>query len=58
MVNSWFSYTFGPPFFYVGLTRDKFEYTHCEFHPVMMLGSVSACIPFANHNQAPRNIFS
>lgn len=34
------------------------KYTHCEFHPVMMLGSVSACIPFANHNQAPRNIFS
>ena len=31
MVNSWFSYAFGPPFFYVGLTRNKFEYTHCEF---------------------------
>ena len=34
------------------------RYTHCEFHPVMMLGSVSACIPFANHNQAPRNIYN
>lgn len=34
------------------------RYTHCEFHPVMMLGSLSACIPFANHNQAPRNIYN
>ena len=34
------------------------KYTHCEFHPSMMLGSLSSCIPFCDHNQAPRNIFS
>ena len=34
------------------------KYTHCEFHPSMMLGSSSSCIPFADHNQAPRNIYN
>lgn len=34
------------------------NYTHCELHPLMMLGSSSSCIPFSNHNQAPRNIYS
>ena len=24
---------------------------HCEFHPSMMLGSTSSCIPFCEHNQ-------
>lgn len=34
------------------------NYTHCEFHPSMMIGIISANIPFANHNAAARNIFS
>ena len=34
------------------------KHTHCEFHPCMMLGTSSACIPFADHNQAPRNIYN
>ena len=34
------------------------KYTHCELHPSMMLGSASACIPFCEHNQAPRNIYN
>ena len=34
------------------------HYTHCEFHPSMILGIIAANIPFANHNQGPRNIFS
>jgi DNA-directed RNA polymerase beta subunit len=34
------------------------NYTHCEFHPSMILGILAANIPFANHNQGPRNIFS
>ena len=34
------------------------KYTHCEFHPSMMLGSSSSCIPFCDHNQAPRNIYN
>jgi DNA-directed RNA polymerase beta subunit/intein/homing endonuclease len=34
------------------------KYDYCEFHPSMMLGSTSACIPFCEHNQAPRNIYN
>ena len=34
------------------------KYTHSEFHPSMMLGTSSACIPFPDHNQAPRNIYN
>jgi DNA-directed RNA polymerase beta subunit len=34
------------------------NYTHCEFHPSMILGIIAANIPFINHNQGPRNIFS
>jgi RNA polymerase Rpb2, domain 6/RNA polymerase Rpb2, domain 4/RNA polymerase Rpb2, domain 5/LAGLIDADG-like domain len=32
-------------------------YTHCEIHPVVMLGATASLIPFANHNQSPRNLF-
>jgi len=34
------------------------EYTHCELHPMLMLGIVSSNIPFLNHNQSPRNYYS
>jgi DNA-directed RNA polymerase beta subunit len=34
------------------------NYTHCEFHPSMLIGIISANIPFANHNAAARNMFS
>jgi DNA-directed RNA polymerase II subunit RPB2 len=34
------------------------KYTHCEIHPLVILGIVSGCIPFANNNQAPRNLFT
>lgn len=33
-------------------------YTHCEIHPSTIFGILSHQIPLANHNQAPRNIFS
>lgn len=33
------------------------RYTHCEFHPSMVIGIIAGNIPFANHNQGPRNIF-
>lgn len=33
------------------------SYTHCEFHPTMTIGIIAGNIPFANHNQGPRNIF-
>ena len=32
------------------------NYTHCDFHPWVMLGSIAANIPFSNHNFATRNI--
>lgn len=35
----------------------KYRYTHCELHPCMMLGVLASGIPFAEHNQAPRNLF-
>jgi DNA-directed RNA polymerase II subunit RPB2 len=34
-----------------------YHYTHCELHPSMMLGVLACNIPFANHNQAPRNLY-
>ncbi len=33
------------------------NYTHSEFHPTMTIGIIAGNIPFANHNQGPRNIF-
>jgi DNA-directed RNA polymerase beta subunit len=32
------------------------KYTHCEIHPSFLLGTIAACIPYANHNQAVKNI--
>jgi DNA-directed RNA polymerase II subunit RPB2 len=32
------------------------NYTHCELHPSLMLGSISSNIPYANHNYGNRNI--
>jgi DNA-directed RNA polymerase II subunit RPB2 len=34
------------------------RYTHCEIHPSTILAVLIANIPFADHNQAPRNYFS
>jgi DNA-directed RNA polymerase II subunit RPB2 len=34
------------------------RYTHCEFHPMMMLGSVSSNTVFTEHNVAPRNYYN
>jgi DNA-directed RNA polymerase II subunit RPB2 len=34
------------------------KYTHCEIHASTMFAVLTANIPFANHNQAPRNYFS
>ena len=30
------------------------RYTHLEIHPSLILGAIASCIPFADHNQAPR----
>ncbi len=34
------------------------EYTHCEIHPSLMLSAVALNIPFPEHSQYPRNVFS
>jgi DNA-directed RNA polymerase II subunit RPB2 len=34
-----------------------YNYTHCEIHPSMMFGVLTANIPYAEHNPAPRNMF-
>ena len=31
--------------------------THADIDPAMILGVAASCIPFANHNQAPRNCY-
>lgn len=33
------------------------KYTHIEMHPSLMLGALASCIPFSDHNQAPRNCY-
>ncbi len=30
------------------------NYTHCEIHPSTLFGILASCIPFPEHNQAPR----
>lgn len=32
-------------------------FSHCEIHPVLMLGTVIGLIPYPEHNQAPRDLF-
>jgi DNA-directed RNA polymerase II subunit RPB2 len=34
-----------------------FNYTHCEIHPSTIFGVLASCIPFPEHNQAPRNTY-
>jgi len=33
------------------------RYTHAEVHPSTILGILASCIPFPEHNQAPRNTY-
>ena len=37
---------------------DKKEYTHCEIHSSIILSAVALNIPFPEHSQYPRNVFS
>lgn len=45
---------------YISMFPEKINqhHTHCEIHPSTMFSIYTSCIPFSNHNQAPRNIFS
>ena len=45
---------------YIAISQSALQndnYTHCEIHPSMMLGVCASIIPFANHNQSPRNTY-
>ena len=33
------------------------RYTHCEIHPSTIFGVLASCIPYPDHNQAPRNTY-
>jgi len=35
----------------------KNNYTHCEIHPSVILGTIGSNIPFPDHNQSPRNAY-
>ena len=39
------------------LADTKIAYTHCEIHPSTIFGILASCIPFPEHNQAPRNTY-
>jgi len=34
--------------------KDGKPYTHAEIHPTVFMGAVTNCVPFLNHNPAPR----
>ena len=42
---------------YVGRWAGEYKYTHCEIHPSVIFGILASCIPFPEHNQAPRNTY-
>ena len=39
------------------LKDTQINYTHCEIHPSTIFGVLASCIPFPEHNQAPRNTY-
>ena len=41
-----------------GYRGDWRKYTHAEIHPCAMLGLAASLIPFPEHNQSARNVFS
>jgi DNA-directed RNA polymerase II subunit RPB2 len=42
---------------YLQTNLDNFNYTHCEIHPSTIFGVLASCVPFPDHNQAPRNTY-
>lgn len=41
----------------IKLTTSTHSFTHCEIHPLMILGVAALIIPFPDHNQSPRNTY-
>jgi DNA-directed RNA polymerase II subunit RPB2 len=39
------------------LENDIYQYTHCEIHPSLIFGVCASLVPYADHNQAPRNTY-
>ena len=39
------------------ITGQQYNFTHCEIHASTIFGVVASCIPFPDHNQAPRNTY-
>lgn len=39
------------------LQSNPIKYTHCELHAATILGTSAGAIPFADHNQSPRNTY-
>jgi DNA-directed RNA polymerase II subunit RPB2 len=42
---------------YLQPKNGHFDYTHCEIHPSTIFGVLASCVPFPDHNQAPRNTY-
>jgi DNA-directed RNA polymerase beta subunit len=42
---------------YIQDGNQKISYSHCEIHPSTIFGVLASCIPFPEHNQAPRNTY-
>jgi len=42
---------------YLQPISSHFNYTHCEIHPSTVFGVLASCVPFPDHNQAPRNTY-
>ena len=39
------------------INEQSYKFTHCEIHPSTIFGVVASCIPYPDHNQAPRNTY-
>ena len=37
--------------------NSNIQYSHCEIHSSTIFGVLASCIPFPDHNQAPRNTY-
>ena len=42
---------------YIQDGSQKIQYSHCEIHSSTIFGVLASCIPFPEHNQAPRNTY-
>jgi DNA-directed RNA polymerase II subunit RPB2 len=39
------------------VSKFTYKYTHCEIHASTIFGVLASCIPYPEHNQAPRNTY-